>query len=205
MMKINAMSVLQQKTALRKETAAWQRAAIGLFALSLAVTTAQSALIDRLAEQKRTAEARIVQVEQARDYAIAQLGALAREAEQDRQARLEQAAAYEAVGAYRYIGECVITAYCPCAACCGQWADGLTASGVPAGPGIVAVDQDVIPLGSTVVIGGQKYLAADTGVKGLHVDVCAASHEDAEAFGLRSADVWVVESWRQFEAQESLF
>lgn len=192
MMKINAMSVIQQKTALRRKTVEWQFAAIGIFALSLAVTTAQSALIDRLAEQKRAAEDRVVQAEQARDRAITQLGALALEAERDRQARLEQAAAYEAVGAYRYIGECAITAYCPCEACCGQWADGLTASGIQTGPGVVAVDPDVIPLGATVVIGGQKYLAADTGVRGLHVDVCAASHEDAEAFGMRRADVWVV-------------
>ena len=93
--------------------------------------------------------------------------------------------------AYRYIGECTVTSYCPCEICCGQWADGLTTTGIPAVPGIVAVDPDVIPLGSVVVIGGQRYLAADTGVTGLHVDVCAAEHQDAEDFGVQTLAVWI--------------
>ena len=97
------------------------------------------------------------------------------------------------MGAYRYVGECTITAYCPCEACCGQWADGLTATGLPAGPGVVAVDPAVIPLGSTVVIDGQRYLAADTGVTGHAVDVCMGTHEEAEAFGVRREAVWVTE------------
>ena len=94
----------------------------------------------------------------------------------------------------RYIGECTITAYCPCAECCGRWADGLTASGLPAGPEIVAVDPDVIPLGSTVIIDGQKYLAADTGsgVTGNHIDICLASHEETVEHGVRTAEVWVI-------------
>ena len=104
----------------------------------------------------------------------------------------EQAAAYEALGDWEYLGEFTITAYCPCEDCCGRWADGVTASGLPAGPGIVAVDRSVIPLGSTVVINGQRYLAADTGVTGNRVDICMTSHEDTVAHGVRTAEVWVV-------------
>ena len=111
---------------------------------------------------------------------------------QKQQAREEQAAAYEALGDWEYLGEFTITAYCPCEDCCGRWADGVTASGLPAGPGIVAVDRSVIPLGSTVVIDGQRYLAADTGVTGNRVDICMTSHEDTVAHGVRTAEVWVV-------------
>lgn len=92
-----------------------------------------------------------------------------------------------------YIGKFTVTAYCPCRKCCGSWADGLTASGVPAGPGIVATDPDAIPLGSTVIIDGTEYLAADTGgsIKGSRIDICMASHQDALAFGVQEKKVWV--------------
>lgn len=174
-----------------RELAAWQRGAIGLLILSTAWSMIQTARIDRLEDQRREAEEQLEQAQYARDYALEKLGAAVLQAEADRQARAEQAAAYEAVGTYTYIGACTVTAYCPCEACCGQWADGLTATGLPAGPGIAAVDPEVIPLGSTVVIDGQKYLAADAGVTGLHVDICAASHQEAESFGVQTADVWV--------------
>ena len=95
-----------------------------------------------------------------------------------------------------YVGEFTVTAYCPCAECCGHWADGLTATGIQAGPGVVAVDPDVIKLGSTVIIDGQQYLAADTGsgVDGMHIDVCTDSHQEAAAFGKQTADVWVIDT-----------
>ena len=57
------------------------------------------------------------------------------------------------------------------------------------------MDPEVIPLGSTVIIDGQAYLAADTGgaVQGLRVDVAMATHQEGDAFGVRSADVWIME------------
>ena len=130
--------------------------------------------------------------ERTRDLAVERLGEVVLQAEADKRARAEQAAAYEMAGVYRYIGECTITAYCPCVECCGRWADGLTATGLPATPGVVAVDPEVIPLGSTVIIDGQRYLAADTGVSGLAVDVCLMDHEATVAFGAQEAEVWVV-------------
>ena len=88
---------------------------------------------------------------------------------------------------------CDITGYC---ACCTPYAhmnqkDGkvLTASGrwVRIGEA-VAVDPDIIPLGSTVTLGGKTYIAADTGVYGYTVDVLM-SHEDAAHAGVVKAMV----------------
>lgn len=52
----------------------------------------------------------------------------------------------------------------------------------------VAVDPDIIPLGSTVTLGGKEYIAADTGVYGYTVDVLM-SHEDAAQAGVVKAVV----------------
>lgn len=84
---------------------------------------------------------------------------------------------------------CDITGYC---ACCTPYADinrneegqVLTASGRWVNIGeAVAVDPDIIPLGSTVTIGGKTYVAADTGVKGFVVDVLM-THEEAHRAGV---------------------
>lgn len=85
---------------------------------------------------------------------------------------------------------CDITGYC---ACCTPYADinrneagqVLTASGRWVNIGeAVAVDPDIIPLGSTVTIGGKTYIAADTGVKGFVVDVLM-THEEAHRAGVQ--------------------
>ena len=62
---------------------------------------------------------------------------------------------------------------------------GTTATGLPVGPGIVAVDPTVIPLGTRMTIPGYgEGVAADTGgaVKGAHIDVWIASCTKALAF-----------------------
>lgn len=62
---------------------------------------------------------------------------------------------------------------------------GTTATGLPVGPGIVAVDPTVIPLGTRMTIPGYgEGVAADTGsaVKGAHIDVWIASCATALAF-----------------------
>ena len=114
---------------------------------------------------------------------------------QAKQARAAQAAEYEAVGAWEYIGECRLTAYCcePYAHVCGT-GDGLTATGIPVTPGIAAVNPAVIPLGSTLIIDGQRYLAADVGgaVVGQTVDIAVATHQEAVEFGVQRAPVWIV-------------
>lgn len=192
---MNALTLRQQKTALRRQTAMWQWATAGLFALSLIVNLCQTARLTALERTQAETAAQLRQAERTRDLAVRQLGEVTLRAQQDAEARAAQAAAYEAVGGYRYIGACTIAAYCACEECCGRWADGITATGLPAEPGIVAVDPEVIPLGSTVIIDGQKYLAADTGsgVTGNHVDVFMVDHAATVEHGVQSADVWVVE------------
>lgn len=97
------------------------------------------------------------------------------------------------------IEDCVVTQYDCCVRCCGK-DDGITASGVRATPGVtVAVDPDVIPLGSDVLVdygdGEIHYYRADDiggAVKGNHIDLCVGSHEEALQLGRRTATVYWV-------------
>ena len=179
----------------RRDLASWQRAALGLLALSVGVNTALCAAIIHRERQIEDLETRYHAVRAIEADAVAAYGELAARVDADREARQAQAEAYEAIGAYQYIGECTVTYYCcePYAHICGD-GDGLTATGIPVTPGVVAVDPEVIPLGSTVIIDGQAYLAADTGgaVRGNHVDIAVATHQEAEGLGTTTADVWVV-------------
>ena len=81
----------------------------------------------------------------------------------------------------KYLGTFTVTHYCPCEICCGK-TDGITFTGTQATEGrTVAVDPDVIPLGSTVVIDGQEYIAEDVGgaIRGLRIDKYMDSHQEA--------------------------
>mgnify|MGYP005761300887 FL=1 len=178
----------------RRDLASWQRAAVGLLALSTAINVVQYIAILSRDEAIEDLETRYRAARAIEEDAVAAYGELAARVDADREARQAQAEAYEAIGAYEYIGECTVTYYC-CEAyehVCGD-GDGLTATGLPVTPGVVAVDPEVIPLGSTVIIDGQAYLAADTGgaVGGNHVDICVATHQEAEDLGVTTAEVWV--------------
>lgn len=95
------------------------------------------------------------------------------------------------------IDDVTITYYDCCAECCGK-TDGITATGVLATPGVtVAVDPDVIPLGSDVLVdygdGEIHYMRADDvggDIKGHHIDVCVKSHETAIKKGVKTATVY---------------
>lgn len=187
-------------TRTRRDLASWQKAALGLLALSVGVNSILCVAITRQRRQIDNLETQYQAVKAIQQDAVAAYGKLVDRVDEEKAARAAQAAAYEAIGAYQYIGECTITHYC-CEAyehICGD-GDGLTATGIPVAPGMVAVDPDVIPLGSTVIIDGQAYLAADTGeaVKGNHVDIAVATHQEAEDLGVTTADVWVVEDDEQ--------
>ena len=183
-------------TRTRRDLASWQKGALGLLALSVGVNTALCAAITRQERQIEDLETRYHAVRAIEADAVAAYGELAARVDADREARQAQAEAYEAIGAYEYIGECTVTYYCcePYAHVCGD-GDGLTATGLPVTPGVVAVDPEVIPLGSTVIIDGQAYLAADTGgaVRGSHVDIAVATHQEAEDLGTTTAKVWIIE------------
>ena len=72
---------------------------------------------------------------------------------------------------------------------------GITASGVKAAPGVVAVDPKVIPLGTKLYVEGYGYaLAADVGggIKGNTIDLYFEDYNDCIIFGRRTLDVYVL-------------
>lgn len=91
------------------------------------------------------------------------------------------------------LGDFTITAYCPCAACCGK-TDGITASGTIAKEGrTIAVDPKMIPYGTELVINGNTYIAEDTGgsVKGRKLDIFFNSHLEALEWGVQNLEVFI--------------
>lgn len=92
------------------------------------------------------------------------------------------------------LGEFKITGYCACEECCGK-NDGITSTGTEATAGrTVAVDPNVIPYGTEVIIGDEAYVAEDCGsaVKGNKIDIFYDSHEEALAAGVRYESVAVI-------------
>lgn len=90
------------------------------------------------------------------------------------------------------------TAYCSCPKCCGKWADGITASGTKAtSKRTIAVDTNIIPLGTEVEIEGLgTYIAEDTGsaIKGKIIDFYFDTHEEALKFGRQKVNLKIVSS-----------
>ena len=81
--------------------------------------------------------------------------------------------------------QATITAYCPCAKCCGKFADGITASGLKAKTGMIAADKS-IPFGTKVWIDGiGDTVVQDRGgaIKGKHFDVYCDTHQAALEIG----------------------
>lgn len=106
-----------------------------------------------------------------------------------------------------YLGEFELTAYCSCSKCCGKWAKnrpideygneiviGSTGEVLKSDYSI-AVDPEVIPYGSIVIINGKEYKAQDTGgaIDGSRIDVYFNSHKEALEFGRQAADVYLKE------------
>ncbi|MDD4888891.1 MAG: 3D domain-containing protein [Phycisphaerae bacterium] len=89
-----------------------------------------------------------------------------------------------------------VTAYCPCAKCCGAWSDGITASGEPVtanGGRFCAADKS-IPFGTMLDIPGYGTVPVlDRGgaIKGDRIDVFFPSHQEALAWGVRWLDVGI--------------
>ena len=92
------------------------------------------------------------------------------------------------------LGEFKVSHYCiePYKHICGN-GSGLTQSGNKVHVGSLSVDPSVIPLGSTIVINGQEYIAEDTGgaIKGKKIDMAVASHKEALSLGVYYADVYL--------------
>ncbi len=90
----------------------------------------------------------------------------------------------------KYLGKFMLTAYCPCAQCCGR-ANAPTASGVmPKANHTVAMAG--VPFGTKLRINGTIYTVEDLGTPYGHVDVFMNSHAACFQFGLQYADVYQV-------------
>lgn len=107
---------------------------------------------------------------------------------------------YDGDGDVDWTGYFSCTAYCNCVKCCGKYSPeaggkGTTKSGtMPKQGRTIAVDPNVIPLGTKVVINGNVYTAEDTGgaVKGNIIDIYFASHSATSKFGRRTLKVKVL-------------
>lgn len=96
---------------------------------------------------------------------------------------------------YIDLGKFTITHYC----CekrkhiCGT-GTGLTYLETEVRPGVIAVDPDVIPLGSKVMINGEIYSAEDTGgsIKGNKIDIAVNTHKEALNLGKYKAEAYLV-------------
>ena len=88
-----------------------------------------------------------------------------------------------------------VTGYCPCAVCCGRWADGMTASGARAEGKFVAAPKE-IPFGTLIYIPrycDQAVPVLDRGgaIKGNKLDLFFPTHTQAAQWGKRTMTVWV--------------
>ena len=92
------------------------------------------------------------------------------------------------------MGEFKLTAYCPCCRCSKGYGRSTTSGNKARSSHTIAVDTDVINLGSRVKIGNKIYTAEDTGsgVSGDHIDIFFDTHEEVENFGIKYKNVKVV-------------
>ena len=86
-----------------------------------------------------------------------------------------------------------ITAYCPCAKCCGK-TNGKTASGTTATAGRTVAASSKFAFGTKLNIGGHVYTVEDRGgaISGNKIDIFVNSHAEALAWGVRYLNVSVV-------------
>ena len=87
-----------------------------------------------------------------------------------------------------------ITAYCPCAKCCGK-TSGITASGTKATAGRTVAASSQFAFGTKLNIGGHTYTVEDRGgaVNGNKIDIFVNTHAEALAWGVRYLTVSVVQ------------
>lgn len=73
---------------------------------------------------------------------------------------------------------------------------GITASGMKARYGVVAVDPNVIPMGTRVFVPGYgEAIAADTGdaIIGNRIDLCMETYDECYQYGRRNVEVYVLD------------
>ena len=98
------------------------------------------------------------------------------------------------------LGEFKITAYCSCEICCGEWANNRPNGVVYGAIGeelkegySIAVDPNVIPYRTEVIINGKTYKAQDCGgaIKGNRIDLYMEDHQRALEHGVQYAEIFL--------------
>ena len=87
-----------------------------------------------------------------------------------------------------------VTAYCPCAKCCGK-SNGITALGTRATAGRTVAASSKFSFGTKLNINGHVYTVEDRGgaITGNKIDIFVNSHAEALAWGVRYLPVSVVQ------------
>lgn len=191
------MNNKRERTSHKKETL-FYRVILGFTFLLLFASIMQGySTVAKLKQAIKQIDEATAIAEEAQDLAMAALGEIEmREAEANSTAAVTKTATM------------TVTAYCGCPKCCGIWSTDhpsrigtdyvqKTASGtIPVAGRTIAVDPDVIPFGTKVVINGHEYTAEDTGsaVKGDRIDVFFDNHQDALEWGKQTLEVTIVEN-----------
>ncbi|OHB74644.1 MAG: hypothetical protein A2Z25_10405 [Planctomycetes bacterium RBG_16_55_9] len=115
-----------------------------------------------------------------------------------RSATIRMAAVRSAPAVPRQTVQMRVTAYCPCAKCCGKYSDGITASGhkIADGDTFVAADKKY-SFGTQMIVPGYNdskpvdVLDRGGAIRGNRLDVFFNSHEQARQWGVRYLPVEV--------------
>ena len=180
------------------ESSAAQAAAEEASRQAAAQAAAEEASRQAAAQAAAEEASRQAAAQAAAEEASRQAAAQAAAEEAARQAAAQQQAAQQQAAQQQHLGKFRITHYCSCSICCGQWSTGsstvIGASGMVLTPGqSIAVNPAQIPYGSKVMINGQIYIAADTGVGSNCIDIyTGTNHAVASAGGMYYADVYLV-------------
>jgi 3D (Asp-Asp-Asp) domain-containing protein len=105
---------------------------------------------------------------------------------------------------YVSIGTFKLTAYCPCAKCCGKWGENrptdengvivITSSGERAKANYtLAADTSLLPFGTMLLIDGMEYRVQDRGsaIQRKHLDVYFDDHNEALKFGVQYKEIYI--------------
>lgn len=90
----------------------------------------------------------------------------------------------------------IATAYDPCYECNYPYYGAPSYLGLPLKKGIIAVDPNVIPMGTRLYVEGYgEGIAADQGnaIKGNRIDLCFATHQEALNYGIKTVKVTILD------------
>lgn len=97
---------------------------------------------------------------------------------------------------YKKLGRFELTWYCPCEKCVGKKKEVRTYTGTkPKAGRTLAVDPNIVPLGSILYVQGYGYFIAEdigSAIKGNHVDIYVDSHREALQNGKKIANIYLL-------------